>query len=78
MKLNIILVMFISQFQKPNTFEEDTKKRLNTMQKACKKHGLDIKGTDTLHQPKGWEYFIADYGSTNLVWCNIFKSASTR
>ena len=48
------------------------------MYKACRENGLDKEGKDELHQPKGWEYFIADYKNTKLVWCNIFKSASTR
>ena len=56
----------------------DTEKRLTTMHQACKKHGLDRKGEDALHQPKGWEYFIAENKDVKLVWCNIFKSASTR
>ena len=59
-------------------FEYVTEERLDTMHEACRKHGLDRKGTDSLHQPKGWEYFIAEHNKTKLVWCNIFKSASTR
>ena len=54
------------------------KERVHTMKKACKVHGLDIKGRDSLHQPNAWEYIIANNSETNLVWCNIFKSGSTR
>lgn len=48
------------------------------MNKECRKHGLDERKNDSLHQPYAWEYLIAKHGEVNLVWCNIFKSASSR
>ena len=56
---------------------EDLKmrERRELKEKICHKFGLDVAGNDTLHQVKPWEYFInKEY---KLVWCNIFKSAST-
>ena len=61
-----------------NTFENDTKERMNQMQIACKQHGLDKSGEDPLHQPNPWEFFIAETKNMNIVWCNLFKSASSR
>ena len=49
--------------------------RVKIMKDACKKHGLDTLGSDPLHQVNPWEYFI-NY-EHSLVWCNVFKSAST-
>eukprot|EP00092_Neocalanus_flemingeri_P028623 GFUD01031082.1.p1 GENE.GFUD01031082.1~~GFUD01031082.1.p1 ORF type:complete len:350 (+),score=63.55 GFUD01031082.1:158-1207(+) len=49
--------------------------RINIMKDACRKHGLDTPGPDPLHQVKSWEYFIN--WEHSLVWCNVFKSAST-
>merc|ERR1719430_495722 len=45
------------------------------MKSACRKHGLDKRGDDYLHQPYPWEYFIN--WEHKFVWCNVFKSAST-
>ena len=61
-----------------NGFDADTRSRMHTMRRACKNHGLDKKGEDNLHQPNPWEYFIAETKDVNLVWCNIFKAASSR
>ena len=44
-------------------------------EEVCKKFGLDTAGNDSVHQVNPWEYFINE--KFNLVWCNIFKSAST-
>jgi hypothetical protein len=50
--------------------------RLATMHQACRHHGLDVRANDSLHQPYPWEYFInKEHG---LVWCNVFKSGSSR
>ena len=59
-------------------FEYDMALRRNIMQKACKAHGLDVRGEDALHQPNAWEYIISKHNDTNLVWCPVFKSGSTR
>ena len=48
------------------------------MKRGCRKYGLDERKNDSLHQPYAWEYLIAKHDGVNLVWCNIFKSASSR
>lgn len=49
--------------------------RRNFLYKTCKQLGLDEIGNDSLHRPNSWEFLINhDYG---LVWCNVFKAAST-
>ena len=53
-------------------------KRIRVMKSACKRHGLDRQGEDPLHQPYSWEYLIAKEKDATLVWCNIFKSGSSR
>ena len=45
------------------------------MHEACHQEGLDETGNDALHQVNPWEYFINK--KHKLVWCNVFKSAST-
>ena len=67
-----IMVYFWFQETFVSDFQSDNKERLNTMYKTCRENGLDKEGKDQLHQPKGWEYFIADYKGTKLVLCNIF------
>ena len=49
--------------------------RKKLKEEVCQKFGLDTAGNDTLHQVNPWEYLINK--KYNLVWCNIFKSAST-
>lgn len=50
-------------------------KRRNYLQNMCFKLGLDVPGNDTIHRPNPWEFLInRDY---KLVWCNVFKAAST-
>ena len=51
------------------------KDRRRTKEDVCHKAGLDVKGNDTLHKVNPWEYFINH--QYKLVWCNVFKSAST-
>lgn len=34
-----------------------------------------ILGNDTLHKPNPWEFLISK--THHLVWCNVFKAAST-
>ena len=50
-------------------------KRRKVMHEACHQEGLDELGYDALHQVNPWEYFINK--KHKLVWCNVFKSAST-
>ena len=51
------------------------KDRRRTKEDVCHKAGLDVMGNDTLHKVNPWEYFINH--QYKLVWCNVFKSAST-
>lgn len=72
----------LKQMSNPSKKEQnkdpDNIKMLNRKElkeEVCQKFGLDTAGNDTLHQVNPWEYLIND--KYNLVWCNIFKSAST-
>ena len=49
--------------------------RKKLKEEVCKKMGLDTAGNDSVHQVNPWEYLINE--KFNLVWCNVFKSAST-
>ena len=60
----------------PLTVEDEMISRLKVLSHACKAHGLDQPGNDSLHRPYPWEYLINE--EHHLVWCNIFKSGSTR
>ena len=73
-----ILLFFNLRVSEEEEFESDVTIRMNIMQEACKHHGLDRRGEDSLHQPYSWEYLIAKENNTTLVWCNIFKSGSSR
>ena len=61
--------------EKPLLIDDMMAERVSVMKTACRKHGLHTPGSDTLHQVNPWEYFINKEHS--LVWCNVFKSAST-
>ncbi|CRL06910.1 CLUMA_CG019471, isoform A [Clunio marinus] len=41
----------------------------------CAFYGLDQAGNDSLHKPNPWEFLINK--KYHLVWCNVFKAAST-
>ena len=63
-------------FQKQQVnYTEEMIFRKKVMKNACHKRGLDRHGIDSLHQVNPWEYFINE--KYKLVWCNIFKSASS-
>ncbi|XP_066587282.1 carbohydrate sulfotransferase 11 isoform X3 [Prorops nasuta] len=58
---------------------EETENRLNARRKflneKCSQEGLDRPGNDSLHRPNAWEFLVnREY---HLIWCNIFKAAST-
>lgn len=36
---------------------------------------MSFTGNDTLHRPNPWEFLINN--KYHLVWCNVFKAAST-
>ncbi|KAJ1530571.1 hypothetical protein ONE63_005455 [Megalurothrips usitatus] len=42
---------------------------------ACARTGLDVPSNDSLHQANPWEFLINT--QHHLVWCNVFKAAST-
>ncbi|CAD6228175.1 GSCOCG00006390001-RA-CDS [Cotesia congregata] len=49
--------------------------RRKLLTKRCSESGLDRPGNDSIHKPNAWEFFVnRDY---HLIWCNIFKAAST-
>ena len=56
--------------------EQDMTGHVEAMNKACKHHGLDQRANDSIHTPNAWEYLINEEHA--LVWCNVFKSGSTR
>jgi hypothetical protein len=58
------------------TIDEEMALRIETMKQACHHFGLDQPGNDSLHRPYSWEYLIDN--KHHLVWCNVFKSGSTR
>lgn len=45
------------------------------MKNTCRLLGLDKPGNDTLHRPNPWEFLVDN--KHRLVWCNVFKAAST-
>ncbi|CAG9764283.1 unnamed protein product [Ceutorhynchus assimilis] len=49
--------------------------RRRHLRKACHILGLDKNGNDSLHRPNSWEYLVDQ--KHRLVWCNVFKAAST-
>ncbi|XP_075215151.1 carbohydrate sulfotransferase 11-like [Lycorma delicatula] len=49
--------------------------RRRHLRAACTRLGLDIPGNDSLHRPNPWEFLISR--RYHLIWCNVFKAAST-
>ena len=49
--------------------------RRHHMKQTCTMLGLDVSGNDSLHHPNPWEFLVNR--PYRLVWCNIFKAAST-
>ncbi|XP_017891132.1 carbohydrate sulfotransferase 11 [Ceratina calcarata] len=57
----------------------ETEKRLYSRKKflaqKCAEEELDRPGNDSLHKPNAWEFLVnREY---HLIWCNVFKAAST-
>ncbi|XP_047118629.1 carbohydrate sulfotransferase 11-like [Schistocerca piceifrons] len=50
-------------------------RRRRHLSDACSALGLDAPGNDSLHRPNPWEFFVNH--KHHLVWCNVFKAAST-
>ena len=65
----------IKKTKESTDISEKMEERTRIMQKACQKYRLDNSGPDSLHEVNPWEYFINV--EHKLVWCNIFKAAST-
>ncbi|XP_044265531.1 carbohydrate sulfotransferase 11 [Tribolium madens] len=55
--------------------EKRLERRRLHLQKACKLLGLNVPGNDSLHKPNPWEFLVDT--KHHLVWCNVFKAAST-
>lgn len=55
--------------------EKRIEERLVHMKKTCTYLGLNIPGNDSLHTPNPWEFLV--HNKHRLVWCNVFKAAST-
>lgn len=49
--------------------------RRKFLKEACHKFGLDVPGNDSLHKPNPWEFLVNR--QYKVVWCNVFKAAST-
>jgi chondroitin 4-sulfotransferase 11 len=50
-------------------------KRRKYLADRCFEEGLDKPGNDSLHRPNAWEFLVnRDH---HLIWCNVFKAAST-
>jgi len=64
-----------SEVSEEETFESLMRERREVMRAACQQEGLDKAGEDDLHRINPWEYLINK--RYNVVWCNVFKSASS-
>ncbi len=76
--LLLLIIMAFLYLRSQENVKPYVETRINIMKAACKHHGLDRRGEDSLHQPYPWEYLIAKEKDATLVWCNIFKSGSSR
>lgn len=54
---------------------ERMERRRRHLREACSALGLDLPANDSLHRPNPWEFFVSH--KHHLVWCNVFKAAST-
>lgn len=57
----------------PDPFTPSLPHHHHPLPQTCKKYGLD-KSSET-YQPNAWEFLINK--KHNLVWCNVFKAASS-
>lgn len=55
--------------------EERMRHRTERLAQKCSEFGLDIRRNDSLHKPNSWEFLVSR--RYHLVWCNVFKAAST-
>ncbi|XP_063701867.1 carbohydrate sulfotransferase 11 isoform X2 [Culicoides brevitarsis] len=63
----------------PPEMEEKIEERMSLraarLAEKCSYYGLDVHGNDSLHKPNAWEFLINH--KHHLLWCNVFKAAST-
>lgn len=55
--------------------EDRMRKRTERLAQKCTEFGLNIRQNDSLHKPNPWEFLVNK--RYHLVWCNVFKAAST-
>ncbi|XP_037905578.1 carbohydrate sulfotransferase 11 isoform X3 [Hermetia illucens] len=55
--------------------EQRMKARQKLLAQKCSQLGLDIPGNDSIHKPNSWEFLVNH--KYHLIWCNVFKSASS-
>lgn len=55
--------------------EDRMRQRTERLAQKCTEFGLDIRKNDSLHRPNSWEFLVSK--RYHLVWCNVFKAAST-
>lgn len=82
---NCLIIIILFQFEhldsQPNSLHnlsaiaKRLEKRRIHLKKACNYLGLNIPGNDSLHKPNPWEFLVDT--KHHLVWCNVFKAAST-
>lgn len=62
-------------FNEINNIENRMKKRTKRLAHKCSEFGLDVRENDPLHKPNSWEFLVNR--KYHLIWCNVFKAAST-
>lgn len=50
-------------------------KRTKRLAHKCREFGMDVRENDSLHKPNSWEFLVNR--KYHLIWCNVFKAAST-
>lgn len=49
--------------------------RNDRLTRKCSEFGLDVRRNDSMHKPNPWEFLVNK--KYHLIWCNVFKAAST-
>ena len=65
----------VSERPEEEIFVSELRERREVMRAACQREGLDRAGEGDLLRINPWEYLINK--RYNIVWCNVFKSASS-
>ncbi|XP_046393315.1 carbohydrate sulfotransferase 11-like isoform X2 [Ischnura elegans] len=55
--------------------EAELARRRSRVWQTCKANGLVTEDGNSLGEPNAWEFFVDD--NHHLVWCNVFKAASS-